>query len=58
MTIEEMCKTIEHKIAEIQNENYSDPRIQQLLDFESDIVLREYYDSIEYSIAQRISEGT
>lgn len=58
MTPSEMCEIIESKIVEIQNENYADPRIQQLLDFESDIVLREYYASIEYSIAQRISEST
>jgi len=57
MTTEEMCNVIESKIVEIQNEKYADPRVQQLLEFESDIVLQEYYASIEYSITQRISES-
>ena len=42
-TPDEMCDLIEDKIAELQNENYADSRIEQLLDLEADIVLQEYY---------------
>lgn len=43
MTPDEMCDRIEAKIVELQNENYADPRVQQLLDLEAEIVLQEYY---------------
>ena len=43
MTPDEMCDIIEAKIVELQNENYADPRVQELLDFEAEIVLQEYY---------------
>jgi len=48
LTPDEMNDILESKIAEIQNENYADPRVQELLNFEAEIVLQEYYQSDEY----------
>ena len=47
-TPDEVCDIIEAKIVDLQNENYADPRVQQLLDLEAEIVLQEYYESQEY----------
>ena len=48
MTHNEMLDTIERKIAEMENDTMSDPRIQALLDLEAEIVLQEYLASKEY----------
>lgn len=47
MTFDEILDTIELKIADLQNENYADYRIQYLLDMEADLVLEAYYASLE-----------
>lgn len=43
MNAKKMCDILEAKIIELQNENYADPRVHELLDLEADIVLQEYY---------------
>ena len=45
---DKLLDAIEHRIVELENENINDPRIQELLDLEADIVLREYYASREH----------
>ena len=48
MTYNQRLDTIERKIVELENDTMSDPRIQQLLDLEAEIVLQEYLASKEY----------
>lgn len=52
MTFNEILDTIEAKIVELENENRADPRIQQLLDIEGTLVLKEYYAYLENTTIQ------
>lgn len=47
MTFDEILDTIELKIVELENNNWTDYRIQELLDMEADLILQDYYHSKE-----------
>jgi len=50
--LDNLLDSIERKIVELENENINDPRIQELLDLEADVVLGKYYASKEYFIVR------
>lgn len=42
-TLNEFCERIEAVVIDLQNENYASTEAQELMEYESQIILQEYY---------------
>lgn len=42
-TLDEFCGRIEIVVADLQNEDYASTEAQELMEYESQIILQEYY---------------